>query len=256
MEYEEYEDLNKAKQKILYLMSVKYNGASNVEAHETDNSNADNIMINIIKWLNSCNNNIFQMLTFTKKEKDTEIDEFDLIPILNNDKITHKKDSKGRLQYKKVLTGNKIITSYGSLYFRSQATYMNFNQYVYNMVETLQNINRSFFELLPNIGFVEPENIDMYNTSFQKYITLLEEWKQITSRNGRFQVILKGSRATDIERTNLQREYDLIIQNTEKLEEYDETVKNTYNYRGGETNSRVIEPDSNNKLFLDDDDDE
>jgi hypothetical protein len=42
MEYEEYENLNKAKQKILYLMSVKYSSASNVEAHETDNSNADN----------------------------------------------------------------------------------------------------------------------------------------------------------------------------------------------------------------------
>jgi hypothetical protein len=171
MEYEEYEDLNKAKQKILYLMSVKYNSASNVEAHETDNSNADNIMINIIKWLNNCNTHLFQMLTFTKKERDTEEDETVEIPMLNKDG-SHKKNSRGKPQYENVLTGNKIITSYGALYFRSQATYMNFNQYVFNTVETLQNINRSFFELLPNIGFVEPENIDIYNTSFQKYITL------------------------------------------------------------------------------------
>jgi hypothetical protein len=44
------------------------------------------------------------------------------------------------------------------------------------------------------------------------------------------------------------------VKNTDQLKEYDETVKNTYNYRGGETNTRVIEPDSNNQLFLDDDD--
>jgi hypothetical protein len=131
---------------------------------------------------------------------------------------------------------------------------MNFNQFVYNVVETLQNINKSFFEIIPNIGFVEPENIDMYNASYQKYMTLIEEWKQVTSRNGRFQVTVKGSRANEFERTNLQREYDLIVQNTDQLKEYDETVKNTYNYRGGETNTRVIEPDSNNQLFLDDDD--
>jgi hypothetical protein len=114
----------------------------------------------------------------------TEEDEVVEMPILNRDG-SHKKNSRGKELYEDVPTGNKIITSYGALYFRSQATYMNFNQYVFNTVETLQNINRSFFELLPNIGFVEPENIDynMFNKSFQKYITLSEEWKQITSRN-------------------------------------------------------------------------
>lgn len=253
MEYEEYEDLNKAKQKILYLMSVKYNGASNVEAHESDNSNADDKMINIIKWLNNCNTHLFQMLTFTKKERDTEEDEIGPMPVYNKDG-THRKNNKGNLMYRDGPTGNTIVTSYGALYFRSQATYMNFNQYVFNTVETLQNINRSFFDLLPNIEFVEPENIDMFNKSYEKYTTLLEEWKQITSRNGRFQVTVKGSRANEYERTNLQREYDLIIQNTDQLNKYNDEVKNNYNYRGGETNTRVIEPDSNNKLFLDDDD--
>jgi hypothetical protein len=252
MQYEEYEDLNKAKQRILYLMSVKYNSASNVEAHETDNSNADDTMANIIKWLNACNTHVFQMLTFTKKEKDTEELEFINQPVLNKDG-SHRKNNKGKLQYEDVPTGNTIVTSYGALYFRSQATYMNFNQFVYNVVETLQNINRSFFELLPNIEFVEPESIDMYNASYQKYMTLITEWKQVTSRNGRFQVTVKGSRANEFERTNLQREYDLIVKNTDQLKEYDDTIKNTYNYRGGETNTRVIEPDSNNQLFLDDD---
>jgi len=192
------------------------------------------------------------MLTFTKKERDTEEDETVNIPILNKDG-SHKKNSRGKPLYEDVLTGNKIITSYGALYFRSQATYMNFNQYVYNTVETLQNINRSFFDLLPNIEFVEPENIDMFNKSYEKYITLLEEWKQITSRNGRFQVTVKGSRANEYERTNLQREYDLIIQNTDQLKNYNDEVKNNYNYRGGETNTRVIESDNNNQLFVDDD---
>jgi hypothetical protein len=210
MKYEEYEDLNKAKQKILYLMSVKYNGASNVEAHESDNSNADAKMVNIIKWLNNCNNHLFQMLTNIKVDR------------------------------------------HGVPIYRTLTTYMNFNQLVYITVETLQNINKSFFELLPNIGFVEPDNMDMYNKSYEKYTNLVEGWKQVTSRNGQFHVVVNFPRNA-YEPTNLQREYDLIIQNTEKLKEYDETVKNTYNYRGGETNTRVIEPDNNNQLFVDDD---
>jgi hypothetical protein len=252
MQYEEYEDLNKAKQKILYLMSVKYNSSTNVEAHETDNSNADDTIMNIIKWLNACNSYVFQMLTFTKKEKDTEEDEIGPMPVYNKDG-THRKNNKGNPMYRDGPTGNTIVTSYGALYFRSQATYMNFNQFVYNVVETLQNINKSFFEIIPNIGFVEPENIDMYNASYQKYMTLIEEWKHVTSRNGHFQVTVKGTRANEYERTNLQREYELIVQNTDKLKEYNDTVKNTYNYRGGETQTRVIESDDNTQLYQDDD---
>jgi hypothetical protein len=195
-------------------------------AHESDNSNADDKMVNIIKWLNTCNTHVFQMLTFTKKEKDTEELEFTRVPVRNNNG-SHRKNSRGKPQYEDVPTGNTIVTSYGALYFRNQTTYMNFNQFVYNVVETLQNINKSFFELLPNIEFVEPENIDMYNASYQKYMTLIEEWKQITSRNGRFQVTVKGTSTTEYERTNLQREYDLIVENTKQLKDYDETVKNT-----------------------------
>jgi hypothetical protein len=239
MNYEEYEDLNKAKKKILDLMKMKYSDPANVDAHEDDNSNADDSMAGLIKKLGIINGYMFQMLTFVRQLPDYEADEKVRFPLFEKDGVTPQVDQHGNVIYakKETKTGNKITVE-GALYFRSATSYVNFNQYVFSTVEIVQSINKTFEELIKNIGHVEPDTMNVFNEAITKYFTLFLEWQHVTTKGGgrEFKVTINMG-AGGQEKTNLQREYNLIVENTDKLDKYYTTVKQTYNYNGSSVGS-------------------
>jgi hypothetical protein len=66
MNFEDYEDLNKAKQKIMSLLKTKY-GDMGDDYQESVDADADGKMNNIIKQLDEAHSHSFNIIPFIKK---------------------------------------------------------------------------------------------------------------------------------------------------------------------------------------------
>ena len=66
MNHEDFENLNRAKQKIVYLLKTKYGDVSN-EYRESSDTDTDSKMNSIIKLLTDSTSYAFQMIPYVKQ---------------------------------------------------------------------------------------------------------------------------------------------------------------------------------------------
>jgi hypothetical protein len=229
MYFEQEEDLNKAKKKILNLLKMKYNDDVS-DYVESDDLGADEEMEKIIKLLSDTNGYLFQMLTATKKEKDTINEDYTVTeePDLNKDG-TQKLDKKGNLKTKTVSRTVETI-SYGNLYFRSMSSYQSFMQQIFNAVRNMKQVNTIFSKIINNIGYVEPETMREYEEIVDQYYTYYNSMVDVTTRDGEFKVTIKD-KTNVYEKLNLSNEFSHIGIYTAELKKYEKIVDQTYNYK-------------------------
>ena len=111
MNYENYEDLNNAKKRIISLMQTKY-GEEGSEYQESDDTDADSKMNSIITQLDNATTYSFNMIPFIKKEKGSmaHVATGNQVPVLNQDGSPsqvpvlkkngeHKKNRRGDLMF-------------------------------------------------------------------------------------------------------------------------------------------------------------
>jgi hypothetical protein len=222
MNYETYEDLNKAKQKIMSLLQTKY-GEDNSDYKEDTDTDADGKMNNIIKQLNDSTSSSFQMIPFIKKEILTM-----KVPMFDEDGDPVMKRRRGKAPPQQ---DEEDVLYPGNSYFRNANSFLSFNQQTLNLSNSLTNMNRIFKNLIKDIGYVEPQTIDLYNQSYDKFIGVFEQLNSIAVTDGALRVIMKDGQKSEFDRPNLINEFNNAIAEKFKLEEYNDMVKHTYNYK-------------------------
>jgi hypothetical protein len=225
MQYEEYEDLNKAKKRIMELMQTKYEDADNKYIPESDN-NADVTMTTIIKLFESCNNNLNQSTSLITR----------------------------------TAPGRNGVAGAGTPYFKTLSYYHNFVNFIYNLLKNLENINKTFQKIKPYLNFVEPELMNMLETLVIKYDELYTKLLQIsyyfTVNNQKTLVSNHVSTTHEVDREYLQNIYDKIDENTITWHGHFETIKETYNYNGNSSKNTMTNDDTNTNSKYDNYDDE
>lgn len=199
MNYENYADLNNAKKQIMNLLKTKYGDIGEDYEEQTD-TDSDRQMNNIIKFLNDAITYSFQMIPFIKKEAD-------------------KTDKR-----------NRIII--GQSNYRNANALLSFNQFTLNLSNTLTNLNRIFKSLISNIGYVEPQTIDLYNQSYDKYVRVYSDLERLVIDNmGQFKIKMKAEITQDTFEYNISREFNNVIAENRELVKYNDIVKHTYNFK-------------------------
>ena len=148
-------------------------------------------------------------------------------------KVILKKKSNGKFVTEQVEVTPAVPEHYtdGNTYFRSTNLYVNFNQLSLNLESNLKNINRLFSKLIDKIGYVEPENMQLYRDNMNVFVPTLDQLFTAVIKTNGFDVLLKGSAKSADEKSNLKEVYDRLGQQSATLLDYDGQVKSTYNYK-------------------------
>lgn len=252
-----HEDLNKAKQKVLYLLNFKYKDDNIIEDNEYENnrdSSVEGSFQNIISLTDSSSRLLFQILTMIRKEGDKTEYEFVYEPKLdlNGDPVI---DANGvpAMQKKQVpeldKNGNPVLIKrgpyrgrpkyidaveeklvHGNRYYRNINAYMNFNQYIYDVLKNTQKVNNIFKEIINDIGFVEPEDIQTYKESFQEFTKNLDDVGKHIIVNGVFKVVFKDPN-NEIDKENLKNAVYSLKDEENELIKYNQNINQNYNYK-------------------------
>lgn len=232
MNFEDLDDVNKAKQKILYLLKMKYSD-STAEYDITDDTDTDSSLNNITNLLKQSGGLLAQVITDVKREKDQELIEQDVIPgapIMTTDG-SRQRVRKGVPLYEDPVFVDRITLIPGHLYFRSTASYQKFTEQLYKLLENLKQINLIFVKIINNIGYVEPANMRLYEEAFGRFKEYYQNFADMTSdENGQFNVTIKDTTST-FEKSNLITDFTKINNEKDKLVKYNADVRNTYNYK-------------------------
>lgn len=254
MNYESYEDLNKAKARIMSLMKTKY-GEIGEDYLEHVDKDADGQMNDIIKQLNDATSHSFNMIPFIKKEADRvrEVATGNEIPVLKKNG-EQKKNNKGELlwedEYREEITP-------GNAYYRNVNSLLAFNQQVLNLSNALTSANRIFRKLIDDIGYVEPQTLDIYKQSYDKYMKTFGELNHIAVVNGQLKVIMKEGDQNEFDREQLLNEFNNARLESLELVKFNDVIARTYNYKSstvGVKKNRVADGSSSQPNYLQNDD--
>ena len=227
MNYEEYEDLNKAKRIILQMMQTKY-GDNDEEYEEEQDTDADKQMTNIIKYLTDATTSSFQMIPFLKVEK-TKTKPVAIGQKPRLDRNGNEKTNKnGEVLFDYVYEDQEVE---GNTYYRNVNALLSFNQQTLNLSNALTNLNRIFKNLIQDIGYVEPSTIGTYNKIFDKFGRVFEELKDIAVVQGKLKIIAKDGEQNEFEKKNLIHEFQNALLENDELIKYDNMVRHNYNYK-------------------------
>jgi len=253
MNYESYEDLNNAKSTILSLLKTKYGDLTD-DYDENVDDEADKKMNDVIKQLNIATSSTFQMIPFIKKE----VDKIDRVKIGEQQAISRygnpKFDKKTKDPVMEDVFGDVITT--GNSYYRNVNSLLSFNQHTLTLSTAVTNANRIFQTLIQNIGYVEPQTIDIYNQTFTKFEKVFDELFQISVVQGNLTVIMKDGNQNEFDKQNLKNEFNNAINQKIKLEEYDDLVRHNYNYKSSTVASKKKKYNNDDEEDDEDDDDD
>jgi len=261
MNYEDYEDLNKAKKRIMSLLKTKY-GDVGIEYSEQVDTDADGQMSNIIKQLDSATSLSFQMIPFIRKEADRvrEVYTGDQVPVYRNDGITQRKNNKGELMWEDE-TEEEVTP--GNAYYRNVNSLLAFNQHTISLSNILTSMNRIFIKLIDDIGYVEPPTLDLYKKSYEKYLGAFNMLNKITIKDGFLNVMAKDNdgEKNEFDRPRLIYEFHNIRMETHELVKFHNVIDRTYNYKsntvGVKKNGVSNNSSSGSRMnYLQDDDEE
>jgi hypothetical protein len=271
MNYENYEDLNNAKKRIISLMQTKY-GEEGEEYQESDDTDADSKMNSIITQLNNATSYSFNMIPFIKKEKDsmTQIATGNQVPVFNSDGSpsqvpvlnkngTHKKNTRGDLMFKDEYEDEyeDVVVKRGNAYYRNVNSLLAFNQQVLNLSNSLTSTNKIFIKLIDNIGYVEPQTLDNYKESYDKYIKTFDQLYQIAVIDEQLKITMKEGDQNEFDRNQLINEFDNARLESLELVKFNDIVRRTYNYKSNNVSkmkNRALNGTSSNNAMHDYDD--
>jgi hypothetical protein len=186
MNYVDYDDLNNAKKKILFLLKTKYTDP-NTEYVETDDTNTDAIFTSVVNGFIKTNDIMTQLISLVAIES---------------------------------TKGNKNP----SLYHRSANTYINYTQLSSKLESNFKTINKALQTIIKNIGYVEPENMRTYNEAYEIFEARYDELHG-------YEIIKKVPNTTYEDINNLGLIYESIYTEFKQIEDYDDQIKSTYNYK-------------------------
>lgn len=135
-----------------------------------------------------------------------------------------------------------------SNYFRNISGLTNFIKIYILFSNSLTRINILFNEIINKIGYVKPENIQLFFDIYGKYKNELKKFKSVffniknINDKGSF-VITKYSsgNATDLrvdEKQQINQIFESIKMEDTQMEKYAEIINNNYNYIGGKQQNR------------------
>ena len=238
MNYENYDDLYKAKKRIMSLMKTKY-GDLGDDYQESVDIDSDGKMNNIIKQLNEAHSHSFNMIPFIKKEADR----IETVIIGQKPKLTKKgkpyHDNQGNVIYEDE-TDDVLVT--GKSYFRNVNALVAFNQQVLSLSSSLTSANRIFRKLIDDIGYVEPQTLDLYKQSYDKYLTVFNELNQIAVVEGKLKVIMKDGEQNEFDRNQLINEFNNARLETIELVKFNDVVRHNYNNKSSTVSVKKNNP--------------
>jgi hypothetical protein len=231
MNYESYEDLNNAKRRIMSLMKTKY---SNEEYQESDDTDADGMMNNIINLINTSTSHSFQMIPLINKTKNKikpRIIRID--PVFDEDGDPVYNDDESRAETI-VYEPQKPSASY----YRNVNSLISFNQHMLQLSTSLTTINRIFIKLIYDIGYVEPETLELYKKSYVKFAQTFQQLKDIVVYNGYFKVTVNNGEANEHEKNNIINEFDNVMKEHTELDKFNIAINHTYNYTSKQVSAK------------------
>jgi hypothetical protein len=219
MNYIDYDDLNNAKKKILFLLKTKYSDP-NTEYVETDDTDADSVFLRIVNALKSSKDLVLELTALLNREKDSTVSTSTQVPRMNKNGLP-KTDRSGNTVFDTVTTTQNVE---GKLYHRSNGTYTTYYQISIKLQSNLKNMNHELKSIINHIGYVEPENMITYKEVYEEFMKKL---LQLLSNNN----IKKFANTTNEQVANLNEIYTSITNESKTLNDYNNSITSTYNYK-------------------------
>ena len=241
MNYENYDDLNNAKKRILSLMQTKY-GEEGEGYQESDDTDADSKMNDIINQLDNATSFSFQMIPFIKKQ----LDRIENVMVGQEPRLTKKgqpyRNNKGEIQYDDVYDD---VTIKGASYYRNTNSLLAFNQQALSLSNSLTAVNRIFIKLINDIGYVEPPTMDLYRKSYNKFNSVFDQLLDIAVRDNQLKVIMKDGEQNEHDRNNLINEFNNAMNEQVELEKFNDVINHNYNYKSKTVSVRKTKSSNN-----------
>jgi hypothetical protein len=219
MNYIDYDDLNNAKKKILFLLNTKYKDP-NTDYVETDDTDADGVFSRVVNALKSSKALALELIALTNREKDSTATRSIKVPRLDTSGL-QRTDKNGKNLFDNVTETYDVE---GRYYHRSGGSYTNYYQNSIKLQSNLKNMNNELKSIINNIGYVEPENMTTYKEVYDEFMNKL---KQLLT----YGTLVKFANTTDEQVKNLNEIYTSITNESRTLYEYDNQIKSTYNYK-------------------------
>lgn len=194
---EEYEDLNIAKKRILYLMKLQYSDENeyNDDYEATIDENVENGMNDIIKKIKLATGTINELSSLVSRHG-----------------------------------------SYDKPYFKGGAQFILFNKLIFELLNNLKNINDIFKKIINNIGYVEPNEINEFKESIKSLYDYFMRFINLNTYQGKisFSVVStdKTDKRSDLLAINTIKDTLRTIQEeVTKIINYNNTISSNYNYK-------------------------
>lgn len=255
-----HEDLNKAKQKVLYLLNLKYKDELMTDyGDETTNTSVESNFDNIVSLLKQNAEHFFQITTMVKAVKE-------VIGMRNVEVYDRHRSGALKGQIKLDALGNprmktiqERIMGITDRYYRNITGYYTFNQHIYNILKNLQSINRIFQSIINNVDFVEPEDMQIFREVYDEYLKYFEDANDIVYDGTELKVTFKDG-SNEIDKQNLINAYRNIMNESNTLDKFVNRVNQNYNYtaKNISTNKKgkkfIEDKKASEMVFIDDDD--
>jgi hypothetical protein len=240
MNYVDYDDLNNAKKKILFLLKTKYTDP-NTEYVETDDTNTDATFMSVVNGITKSKVLVLELTALLNREKDSTVTTTEQVQRMNKTGLP-RIDKHGNFVYDTVTTAHNVE---GKLYHRTNGTYTTYYQNSIRLQSNLKNMNNELKSIINHIGYVEPENMRTYKEVYEEFMNKL---LQLLANNN----VKKLANTTNEQVANLNEIYASITKESKTLNGYNNNINSTYNYKNtnkeGKRNPQTLESSGNISL--------
>jgi hypothetical protein len=116
--------------------------------------------------------------------------------------------------------------------YRSVNLYVNFAQYVLNLTKNLYKVNQIFKDgLIYHYDYVEPSTMKEYYKAYDELQKMFTNFMKLTHIDNVFKITLKGTAYNPVEKAQLTEKVKAMIDELDRLHEYNIKVRHNYNYK-------------------------
>ena len=200
----------------------------------------------------------------------------------NNNQINNVEDLNIDAQFSEVLKLlnnsyqnltqiNSLFTMVNSGYFRNISSYTNFLKLFLNFADSLEQINILLNQIINQIGYVKPQNMESFLNLYQRYTTAYTNFTTrvfhsadgVDSKGVEFKkdeikinkYASSGHSLAKVEENEINTVYKSIKSKQDEFINIVDFIKNNYNYKGTRTNNRISNIGDNQTVNLNYDED-
>ena len=145
-------------------------------------------------------------------------------------------------------------------FFRNATTYMNFNTISLSLYNSLVSINKNFKNIINNIGFVEPDDMNTYKETFTNLIDYYNKLILANTFRGQLHFKIHDTTAEPPDLRTLYDRFNSMNNEIQEIKSHNNKIDQTYNYKSANVKStpkaknfKLSKHEDLSSSFIDDD---